>query len=56
MSNQQQQHDELEERTVSVLNKVQRFLTKEEFSLLCFHCGMDSKDFAIMPTKDEQVA
>lgn len=47
-----EQQNELEERTASVLLKIKSHCTKDEFSLLCWHCGMRTNDFETMPTKE----
>ena len=46
--------DDLEERTSSVLLKVVRHLTKEEFELLCWQCGQEPDDYQTMPIGEKE--
>ena len=50
MSNQQ---NEIEERTASILLKIKPYLSQDDFSLICWHCGMKTNDFETMPTSEK---
>lgn len=46
---QQRENEELEEQIEALLLKSVRFLSKDEFSLLCYLAGKSSKDYQTMP-------
>lgn len=43
---QQQEHDELHQRTIAALRKVSDFLSTDDLALLCWHCGIKPEEVA----------